>query len=105
MKESNIVSILSTLLIKCHSYLLQDNKKSAQEDIKYIHSLLTHSYIESDLLKMFTCILSLYNVYATDKGGTSILFRIRRIKKKVKFYLKHPKFSIKKMYSTIKYIV
>ena len=58
MKESNIVSILSTLLIKCHSYLLQDNKKSAQEDIKYIHSLLTHSYIESDLLKMFTCILS-----------------------------------------------
>lgn len=34
-----------------------------------------------------------------------ILFRIRRIKKKVKFYLKHPKFSIKKMYSTIKYIV
>lgn len=76
MKESNIVSILSTLLIKCHSYLLQDNKKSAQEDIKYIHSLLTHSYIESDLLKMFTCILSLYNVYATDKGGTSILTAI-----------------------------
>lgn len=76
MKESNIVSILSTLLIKCHSYLLQDNKKSAQEDIKYIHSLLTHSCIESDLLKMFTCILSLYNVYATDKGGTSILTAI-----------------------------
>lgn len=76
MKESNIVSILSTLLIKCHSYLLQDNKKSAQEDIKYIHSLLTHSYIKSDLLKMFTCILSLYNVYATDKGGTSILTAI-----------------------------
>lgn len=76
MKESNIVSILSTLLIKCYSYLLQDNKKSAQEDIKYIHSLLTHSYIESDLLKMFTCILSLYNVYATDKGGTSILTAI-----------------------------
>lgn len=120
MKESNIVSILSTLLIKCHSYLLQDNKKSAQEDIKYIHSLLTHSYIESDLLKMFTCILSLYNVYATDKGGTSILTAINlsrelnnplmeafvdrfahfipntSYKEKVKFYLKHPKFSIKK---------
>ena len=25
---------------------------------------------------MFTCILSLYNVYATDKGGTSILTAI-----------------------------
>lgn len=72
INERNIVSVLSTLLIKCHSHLLQDNKLSAQKDINYINSLLSSYNIDLDLLKMFTCIVNLYNVYATDTGGASI---------------------------------
>lgn len=72
MNEDNIVNVLTTLLIKCHSHLLQDNKISAQSDIKFINSLLEKSNIDENLSKLFYCILNLYTVYATDKGGKSI---------------------------------
>ena len=72
MTDDNIVTILSTLLIKCHSNLLQDNKIAAKEDIKYIDTLLKNTNIEPQLLMMFRCIVNLYNVYATDEGGNSI---------------------------------